>query len=76
VIQLLWSQRVKTGEIYERMTIHLGGNCVSQRFTIQRKYSKQNGRVFWWPSSETCVEVKEQKYRSVWDNRRSARSAL
>jgi hypothetical protein len=71
---------VKTGEIYGRMTVQYGDNCMSQRKVYERVERFGGGG---WRSVDddddarsggsltvTCVEVKERIDQRIRDNRR------
>jgi hypothetical protein len=76
VIRFLWSEGVKTGEVYGRTAVQYGGNYMSQSKVYEWVEGFKVGRSTvedtpsGWLKTETCVEIKEHLHQHIQDNRR------
>jgi hypothetical protein len=77
VIRFLTSEGVKTSEIYREMTFRYGNNCMNKKKVYEWVERFIGGRISFvddscpgCASTVTCVEVNEQIYQHIWNNRR------
>lgn len=75
VILFLWSQAVKTGEVYGIMRVHCGDNCMRHRNVYKWAKRSKGGQgnvddaLYGRPSIMACAEIKDQTYQRIRDNR-------